>query len=97
MPVGLSAHREGLTQLDPVSGALAHAVIDQVAGQSDQPQLLGGGGHALDPGVHLRGRGIDRFHPLGLFAGGLGDLGHQPGHPLGLDVQIRLHRIETAC
>jgi NifB/MoaA-like Fe-S oxidoreductase len=31
VPVGLSAHREGLTKLDPVSVALAHEVIDQVA------------------------------------------------------------------
>ena len=31
VPVGLSAHREGLTQLEPVSDELAAATIDQVA------------------------------------------------------------------
>jgi NifB/MoaA-like Fe-S oxidoreductase len=38
VPVGLSAHREGLTKLDPVSPALAAAVIGQVAGWQKEAQ-----------------------------------------------------------
>jgi len=42
VPVGLSAHREGLTKLDPVSADLAREVIDQVAGwQEEAKQMLG--------------------------------------------------------
>jgi NifB/MoaA-like Fe-S oxidoreductase len=42
VPVGLSDHREGLTKLEPVSPALADAVIDQVAGwQREARELLG--------------------------------------------------------
>jgi NifB/MoaA-like Fe-S oxidoreductase len=38
VPVGLSAHREGLTKLDPVSPALAAEVIEQVAGWQKEAQ-----------------------------------------------------------
>jgi len=42
VPVGLSSHREGLTKLDPVTPALAHEVIDQVAGwQKEARERLG--------------------------------------------------------
>jgi NifB/MoaA-like Fe-S oxidoreductase len=42
VPVGLSAHRDGLTRLDPVSPELAEEVIQQVAGwQEEAKQALG--------------------------------------------------------
>ncbi len=42
VPVGLSAHRKGLTKLDPVSGELANEVIEQVANwQEEAKQQLG--------------------------------------------------------
>ncbi len=42
VPVGLSAHREGLTKLDPVGPELANEVIEQVAGwQEEAKELLG--------------------------------------------------------
>ncbi|MCB1182053.1 DUF512 domain-containing protein [bacterium] len=42
VPVGLSAHRKGLTKLDPVTPALAAEVVDQVAGwQAEARERLG--------------------------------------------------------
>jgi NifB/MoaA-like Fe-S oxidoreductase len=42
VPVGLSAHREGLTKLDPVSPELATEVIGQIAAwQAEAQKLLG--------------------------------------------------------
>jgi NifB/MoaA-like Fe-S oxidoreductase len=38
VPVGLSAHRDGLTKLDPVGPELATTVIEQVAGWQEEAQ-----------------------------------------------------------
>jgi putative radical SAM enzyme (TIGR03279 family) len=55
VPVGLTAHREGLTQLDPVTPEIAAAVIDQVTALQEEARHAWGG-----PFVHLS----DEFYLL---------------------------------
>jgi putative radical SAM enzyme (TIGR03279 family) len=55
VPVGLTAHREGLTRLDPVSPAIAADVIDQVRPWQEEATAAGDG-----PFIHLS----DEFYLL---------------------------------
>lgn len=55
VPVGLTAHRQGLTRLDPVTPAIAAAVIDQVAPWQDEAAAAWEG-----PFIHLS----DEFYLL---------------------------------
>ena len=68
VPVGLTAHREGLTRLDPVTPAVAGAVIDQVTALQQEAMAAWEGAfiHLSDEFYLLAGR---PFPPAEQYAG----------------------------